>query len=158
MSDGTSAECCPRFDPEPWDAKEIRWENKLFVKDRVTCILHVPLGFGSLVKRNMVLIEAAGAVPETRVIVSDDNSRWGADVYIAVTKDVPGAKMATVTGTYLSKVFEGPYRNMGKWVEEMAEFVRASGKKFQRFYSVYTTCPKCAKKYGENYVVMLAQV
>jgi len=25
-------------------------------------------------------------------------------------------------------------------------------------YFYYTTCPKCAKKYGKNYVVLLAQV
>jgi len=25
-------------------------------------------------------------------------------------------------------------------------------------YFFYTTCPKCAKKYGKNYVVILAEV
>jgi hypothetical protein len=25
-------------------------------------------------------------------------------------------------------------------------------------YFFYTTCPKCAKKYGKNYVVILAQI
>jgi hypothetical protein len=158
MSKGNLDECCPRFDPEPWDGKELRWENKLFVKDRVTSFFHIPLNFGSIIKRNMALIEAAGAASETRVIVSDENSRWGADVYIEVAKNVPGANMATVTGTFLSKVFEGPYRNMGKWVEELAEFVQSSGRRLQRLHTVYTTCPKCARKYGKNYVVMLAQV
>ncbi len=27
-----------------------------------------------------------------------------------------------------------------------------------RNFNYYTTCPKCAKKYGKNYVVILAQV
>jgi hypothetical protein len=28
---------------------------------------------------------------------------------------------------------------------------------FLRMYQWYTTCPKCAKKYGKNYVVIIAQ-
>jgi hypothetical protein len=28
----------------------------------------------------------------------------------------------------------------------------------QTLYCYYTTCPKCAKKYGKNYVVLLAKV
>ena len=35
--------CCSKFNPEPWDGKEILWKDKLFVKDRVRSFLHVPL-------------------------------------------------------------------------------------------------------------------
>ncbi|MGE5758418.1 MAG: hydrolase [Sideroxydans sp.] len=28
----------------------------------------------------------------------------------------------------------------------------------RKLYFYYTTCPKCAKKYGKNYVVILAEV
>ena len=68
------------------------------------------------------------------------------------------ASMATISGTFLSKVFEGPYRNMRKWIEEMKAFVQGKGQALQRMYFFYTTCPKCAKKYGKNYVALLAQV
>ena len=27
--------CCPRFNPEAWDEKEVTWTEKLFVKDKV---------------------------------------------------------------------------------------------------------------------------
>lgn len=66
--------------------------------------------------------------------------------------------MAKLTGTFLTKVFEGPYRNIGKWMKEMWAFVAARGKPAGKMYIYYTTCPKCAKKYGKNYVVFLAQV
>jgi hypothetical protein len=158
MSTGHTDECCPRFNPEPWADKTITWESRRFVKDRVTSLLHIPLNFGAVMKRNVGAIEAANAKPETMVILSDENSLWGADVYIEVTKDIPGANMATISGTFLSKVFEGPYRNMGKWIGEMKAFVQSKGKAFQKLYFFYTTCPKCAKKYGKNYVVILAQV
>jgi len=92
------------------------------------------------------------------VILSDENSLWGADVYIEVAKAVPGANMATLSGTFLSKVFEGPYQNVRKWVVEMSDFVRGKGKETRKLYFYYTTCPTCAKKYGKNYVAILAQI
>ena len=66
--------------------------------------------------------------------------------------------MLRKSATYLAKVFEGPYRNMGKWVAEMKSFVQGRGKVLRKLYFFYTTCPKCAKKHGQNYVVILAQV
>ena len=109
-------------------------------------------------KRNVEPIHAAEAFPETVVVLSDENSLWGADVYIEVTKDIQGVNMASISGTFLSKVFEGPYRDMRKWIEEMKTFVQSNGKDLQKLYFFYTTCPKCAKKYGKNYVAILAQV
>lgn len=158
MSNENPAECCQKFDPLPWDGKEIRWQDKRFVKDRVRSFLHIPLNFGAVMTRNISRIEAAGARPETLVILSDENSLWGADVYISVARDVPGANMAGISGTFLCKVFEGPYQNMRKWIEEMKTFVQGKGHSLQKLYFFYTTCPKCAKKYGKNYVVILAQV
>jgi len=158
MSAKNADECCPRFNPEPWDDKTLTWENKRFVKDRVRSFLHIPMNFGAVMKRHVGAIEAANARPETMVVLSDENSLWGADVYIEVTKDIPGANMATISGTFLSKVFEGPYRNMRQWIEEMKAFVTAKGKSLGKLYFFYTTCPKCAKKYGKNYVAILAKI
>ena len=158
MSKKKTDECCPRFDPKPWDEVTLTWKDKRFVKDHVTSFLHIPLNFGKVMKRNVETIEAVDAGPEIMVVLSDENSLWGADVYIEVTKDIPGASMATISGTFLSKVFEGPYRNMRRWIEEMRAFVQNKGKSLQKMYFFYTTCPKCAKEYGRNYVVILAQV
>ncbi|MDQ1256679.1 MAG: hypothetical protein QG656_1278 [Candidatus Hydrogenedentes bacterium] len=150
--------CCPRFVPESWDDKELLWQDRRFVKDRVTSVLHIPLNFGKVMERNMRVVEAADALPANRLVLADENSLWGADVYIEVTKDVPGAQMAHISGTFLSKVFEGPYKNVPKWIREMKAHVQDKGKTLRKLYIYYTTCPKCAKKYGKNYVVVLAQV
>jgi hypothetical protein len=158
MNTGNPDECCPRFDPEPWDGQELQWQGKRFLKDRVTSILHIPLNYGAVMTRSMGRIEAAGAEPETMVVLSDENSLWGTDVYLEVAKDIPSASMATISGTFLCKAFEGPYRNIQKWIEEMKAFVQSKGKSPQKLYFYYTTCPKCARKYGKNYVVILAQV
>jgi hypothetical protein len=157
-AESTNDCCCPQFDPAPWDEKEHVWEEKRFVKDRVRSFLHIPLNFGAVMKRNCDLIEAADAKPEEMMVLSDENSLWGADVYIHVSGDVPGAETVTLSGTFLSKVFEGPYSQMRKWIEEMKAFVTNRGKDLRKLFFFYTTCPKCAKKYGKNYVVVLAQV
>ena len=153
-----NSECCPRFDPKPWDEVTLTWEGKRFVKDHVISFFHIPLNFGAVMKRAVAAIEVVDASSDSRVVLTDENSLWGADVYVEVAKDVPGAGMATISGTFLSKVFEGPYGNMRKWIAEMMAFVHAKGKTTQKMYFFYTTCPKCAKKYGKNYVAILAQV
>ncbi len=158
MSNSGDDQCCPRFDPAPWDEKEIQWQDKRFVKDRVRSFFHIPLNFGAVMRRNMSRIEASGAASASNVILSDVKSLWGADVYIAVARDVPGATMASISGTFLCKVFEGPYRNTRKWIAKMRDFVQSQGKDIRKLYFFYTTCPRCAKKYGKNYVAILAQI
>jgi len=151
--------CCPRFAPELWNEKELRWESKLFLKDRVRCLFHVPLNFGKVMVRNMDKIgQAAAFTPAVPLVLSDHTSKWNMDLYIEVTKAIPHAQNARLSGSFLSKVFEGPYRNTGLWCREMAEWVRSKGKVIKRYFTYYTTCPKCAKHYGKNYVVIVAEV
>lgn len=153
-----STGCCEPFDPKPWEDKELKWENKLFVKDHVASFFHMPLNMGQKIVKNLALIDKAGAKATHQLMLSDEKSMWGADIYIDVVKDVPGAQMAMISGTFLTKVFEGPYRNMGKWIEEMNKYADGKGKKPQKMYFAYTTCPKCAKAYGKNYVVLFAKI
>jgi hypothetical protein len=149
--------CCEPFNPEPWQEKEIKWENKLFVKDHVTSFFHIPLNMGKKIIKNMALIEKAGAKGD-QLMLTDEKSLWGSDIYIDATREVPGAKMATLSGTFLTKVFEGPYQNAGKWAAEMVQYVKSKNKNLKKIYFSYTTCPACAKAYGKNYVVLFAEI
>lgn len=155
---GNDQICCPRFDPEPWDGKTITWQCKRFVQDRVISLFHIPLNYGAVMTRMEATIRTAGAKLEAPVMLTDENSLWGADVFVEAGKDVPGAKMATISGTFMCKVFEGPFSQIGNWVEAMKAWLGSEGKPFGKLYFYYTTCPKCAKKYGKNYVVLLAQI
>jgi hypothetical protein len=150
--------CCEPFDPDPWQEKEITWKDRLFVKDHVTSFLHIPLNMGKKMTKNMGLIEKANAKAHPQLMLADEKSLWGADVFIDVAKEVPGAQMTTLSGTFLTKVFEGPYQNAGKWAEEMKDYVKHKGKPLRKLYFSYTTCPRCAKAYGKNYVVLFAQI
>jgi hypothetical protein len=150
--------CCPRFNPEPWDEKEITFDNKLFIKDHVTSFFHIPLNFVKVMVRNMELIKKADALTPEPLMLSDEKSLWGSDLYIAVTKEVPGAEMIRISGTYLTKVFEGPYKNAPNWANQMKDYVASKAKEIKKMYFFYTTCPKCAEVYGKNYTVILAQI
>jgi len=150
--------CCPRFSPQPWDEKEITFKAKLFIKAHVKSFLHIPLNFGKVMVKNIERIQKADALAPEPLLLSDESSLWGADVYIAVSKNVPGAEMARISGTFLTKVFEGPYKNAGKWAKEMKDYVKAKAREIKKMYFFYTTCPKCAEFYGKNYTVILAQI
>jgi len=45
-----------------------------------------------------------------------------------------------------------------KWIREMRADAAAQGNKFTEYFIYYTTCPRCAKKYGHNYAVAFARV
>lgn len=150
--------CCDPFNPEPWQEKEIVWKDKIFVKDNVASFFHIPLNMGKKIIKNMALIEKAGAKAPYQLMLTDEKSLWGCDIYIDVSKEVPGAKVSTLSGMFLTKVFEGPYQNVGKWAEEMGSYVKNKGKTIKKLYFSYTTCPKCAKAYGKNYVILFAKI
>ncbi len=150
--------CCSRFNPKPWDEKEIVWNDKLFIKDRVRSIFHIPINFGKIMIKNTKMIENADACSYDDVLLSDENSLWGADLYIGVTKEIETANNVKISGTFLTKVFEGPYKNMKNWISEMRTFVISKNKEIKKMYFFYTTCPKCAKVYGKNFIVIFAEV
>jgi hypothetical protein len=150
--------CCPRFDPGPWNEKELTWKDRLFLKDHVRSFFHIPLGFDKMMAKNMEFIKGSGALLPEPLTLTDEKSLWGADVYIGVSKEIPGAKVEKISGTFLSKVFEGQYKDAGKWVNEMKSYVSSKGKELKRLYFYYTSCPKCAEFYGKNYTVLLGKI
>ena len=90
--------------------------------------------------------------------LSDHTSKWNMDLYLAVDREIPDAENTTISGKFISKVYEGEFKDTGKWMKDFATFVKDKGLTMKKQYSWYTTCPKCAKKYGKNYVVLIAGV
>jgi len=102
----------------------------------------------------------ATAAPEIKnfLLLATDPSPWKSELYMTVTKEIPGAENVKFSGTYLSKVFDGPYNAVPKWIKEMEKFVSSKGKKIKKHFIYFTTCPKCAKIYGHNYAVAFTEV
>ena len=97
--------CCSRFDPKPWDRKEVKFKDKLFLKDRVVSFFHMPLNMGKVITRDMAKIVASKALTKTPLMLSDETSVFGSDIYIEVTKQVKGANCVKISGTFLTKVY-----------------------------------------------------
>lgn len=156
--DNAETGCCAKLDRALWDNRELEWNNKLFLRDHIRSFLHIPLNFGSVISRDNAAIEEAEAYPLHPIWLTDEVSPWGADVYVAVDREVPGKPMEKISGTFLTRVFEGPYRNMGQWMQEMQAWAQSKGKTVRRTLAFYATCPKCARHYGKNEVVLFAEV
>lgn len=150
--------CCTLIKPDEWDEKVFEFKDKLFVKVSTQSFLYMPLNMNSVMKRAQAKIDAAGARPDEFIILSHDSSPWHADHYMAVSQDVPDLQTERLSGTFITKVFEGPFKNIGKWQRELSQYVISQNKISIKNYFFYTTCPSCAKTYGKNYVVGFAQV
>lgn len=150
--------CCPRFDPKPWDGKVLEWKDKKFVKEKVKTMMYMPINFGKVMVSLMKKIEAANAKPDVALCLSDHVSKWNMDIYVAVSKEVKGVENITMSGKFLSKVYEGSFKDTGKWCKDFEAYAKEKGFNVKKWYMSYTTCPACAKAYGKNYVVIIAKI
>ena len=158
MTEITPTGCCPPFDPAPWDDQIIEWSEKLFIKDKVFCILNMPVNFGKVMTRIMSKADKHGATVADAMCLSDHASAWKMNVFVAVDKKIPDLKTVKITGKFYCRVYEGDFRKTGEWISDFKK--TSSEKHFStgKMYMWYTTCPKCAKVYGKNYVAILAEI
>lgn len=151
-------ECCPKFNPEPWDGKTFNWENKKFIRDKVFTVFYMPVNFGSVMVKIQKKLDKEGILVQDWMCLSDHTSKWNMDVYLAVDKELPDANNVTISGKYVTKVYEGDFKETGNWCKDFDGYLKEQNLEMKKMYMWYTTCPKCAKKYGKNYVVIVAEV
>lgn len=156
--DNKETGCCARLDEARWEGQSFEWKDKPFIKDHIWELLHVPLNFGSVMARDHAAIEQAQAWAPEPLWLVDEVSPWGSNIFIATDRTVPGKPTETLSGSFMTKVFEGPYKDIGTWIAQTEAFVFAQGKDVDKLYFFYATCPKCAKHYGKNQVVVFAKV
>lgn len=153
-----NSECCPKFDPTLWNEKTFNWENKKFIKDKVFTLFYIPINFGAVITRLTKKVQKAGADMPDWLCLSDHASKWKMEIFLAVDKDIPEAENVNLSGHFLSKVYEGDFKETNVWCKDFETYVKGKGASIKKMYMWYTTCPKCAKKYGKNYVVIIAEV
>jgi len=153
--------CCSEFNPNVWNEKVQVWQDKAFVRETIPQFLHMPLPgtYGKAVTKMMTAIESAHAKPEEPdyLTLAEDPSPWKSNLYISTTGPVEGLENVPLSGTFHSKVFEGPYQDVPKYMREMENYVTSKGGRAENYFFYYTYCPKCAKKYGHNYIVVFAR-
>ena len=89
--------------------------------------------FGAVISGLMKEMEKAGIESKDMMCLSDHTSKWNMDIYVSVDEKVEGAENVVLNGKFLSKVYEGNFKNTDKWCEDY-------------------------KKYGKNYVVIIDKV
>ena len=156
------AVCCPELDVNQWNNVEHKWNDKLFVKHSIPQLFHIPLPgvYAKTITHYWEKAQEAGVAPELKdfLLLAHDPSPFKSELYLAVTKELPGENNVRLSGTFISKVFDGPYNGVPKYIREMNEYLSSIGKQPKKYYFYYAYCPKCAKKYGHNYIVAFAQV
>jgi len=151
-------ECCLKFNPTPWNNKIFTWKNKKFIKDNVFTLFYIPINFGSVMVKFNKKVENVNAKMPDALCLSEHTSKWNMDLYLAVDKNIPDAKNVTISGKFLSKVYEGDFKDTSTWMEDFKKYTKKKKIDIKKTYVWYTTCPKCAKKYGHNYVVIIGEV
>lgn len=149
LSQDNPTGCCPKFNPKDWDRKLFEFKDKPFVRITTASFLYIPLNLGQKMARTWDAITQSGADNHTEfVMLSYDLSPWRCEHLLSVKKEVPGLENVRLSGKFKTRVFEGPYQDAPKWIKAMQTN--------RKVYLYYTTCPKCSKVYGKNYVVAFA--
>lgn len=151
--------CCAVPDVGEWDGR-VHELHQRFIRMRTRSLFHVPLTMGRVMKALDEAATRAGAqMPSDRAMVlSRDLSPWRAEQLYAVAAPVDGVENVVLEGTFVSRVFEGPYSQAPRWRADLVEYARSIGREADEVYFFYTTCPKCARHYGSNYVVVLGRL
>jgi len=151
-------ECCPKFNPKPWEDKTFIWKNKQFIKGKVFTLFYIPINFGGVITKLMKKINDAKARCVDNIALSEHTSKWNMNLLLAVNKEIPNTANVTLNGKFFSKVYEGDFKETGKWSKDFENYAKSKNLKIKKQYMWYTTCPKCAKKYGNNYVVIVGEI
>ena len=80
------------------------------------------------------------------------------DILLAVDKKVDNIENVLLSGTFYSKVYEGPFQDTGKWCKDFERDANFKNLNIKKWYMWYTTCKKSAKKSCKNYVSVIAEV
>ena len=159
----TIKECCPTFHPEKWDDKTHHWDKKKFIKASVPTFFHIPLPpmLGKKITKMMKMAEDSGKLSDEKediLLLFTDPTAFKSELYLSVTNLVPNAENTTLTGTFKSKVFDGAYKAIPKFMKQMDTYLGKQDIKANNYYVHYAYCPKCAKEAGHNYMVLFAEV
>lgn len=158
-----AGECCPEFNPEKWDKKILTWNDRRFVKSSIPTLFHIPFPptIGKKITGMWKSIESSGASAPDKtdtLVLFHDPSAFRSDILISVEKDVPGENNVTLSGDFISMTFDGGYNSVPKFITVMDQYLAETGKKAKDYYVHYAYCPKCARKFGHNYMILFAEL
>lgn len=159
----TTDECCPRFSPEKWDKKHHDWKHKPFIMESIPTLFHIPFPpmIGKKAEKLTGLKEDAKKTEEQKedaLFLFRDPTAFRSELYLSTTGTVPHANNVAISGKFVSQVFDGNYNAIPKFMKQMDAWLATEGLKSKDYYVHYAYCPKCAKKFGANYMILFARI
>jgi len=158
-----NGECCPQFRTEKWDEKTHYWDNKPFIMESIPTLFHIPFPpmIGKKITKMSALAEESNTMPANKedvLVLFADPTPFKSEIYLSVTGNIPNAYNTTISGTFVSKVYDGAYNAIPKFIKQMDTYLAKTNKEAKKYYIHYAYCPGCAKKFGHNYMILFAEV
>jgi len=151
-------ECCPRLNEADWDKKEMEWRGKPFYRTKYWSIFHMPLNIGGVTTKAMAELDSKGLVEDPTLMLSREESMFSSTLLLSMNQDTDDPKVERLSGNYVSRLFQGSYRDTSKWIKETMQYCEETGREARDLLFWYVTCPKCAEKYGGAQTVIFAKV
>lgn len=148
---------CPTLAPALWEGTRHAWKDRPFWVEPYRAIAHIPLGIGKKLERLLPDLKARGLLAEPVQVLFRNDRFFGGELWIALSREEPGAAAGKISGEFFSKYFEGHYRDAGVWYRKTAEACQAAGSEPREILAWYATCPKCAAKRGAVQAVLFAK-
>ena len=94
-------QCCPKFDPKPWEEKTHIWKDKLFIKESLPQFFHIPFPpmVGRMIQRLWKKAQDAKAAPEIKDFL------WKHFAWDMAKEFMYGMAIGILIGMVLSKIF-----------------------------------------------------
>jgi hypothetical protein len=156
-------ECCPKFEPKRWDKKTLKWKEKHFIRESIPAFFHIPI-FGWMIGQKITkmweLIKRNKTEPPLKdwLILFYDPHPFKSEILMGTQKPIKNADNISISGTLYAKVFDGPYNAIPKFIKEIEKDLAKKKLKAKKYFVHYAYCPKCAKKYKHNYMILFAKV
>ncbi|MEK7096634.1 MAG: hydrolase [Patescibacteria group bacterium] len=147
---------CKELKKSDWDEKEFIWKNKVFYKTKYKEFMHIPLNFGKVITKAFKEIEK-NKIETDGFTLSGEENVFSSSLMIPLKTKSDKLPTETMSGSFMTKLFEGQYKDAGDWAKEMTNYVHGKQKEVAKLWFWYAICPKCAKKMGKVQTVIFAE-
>lgn len=142
----TEGICCPLLEPQKWNDVQHIWNKKpswwkpfprSFTYPFQERMRKQSRGCGSELK-----MRALRRSRMTFCCWPNDPTAFESELYMSLTAEVPGGRNEKFTGTFHSRVFEGRYGDIIKFVNQTEQSLDANKMIAKKHYIYFPNCPK----------------
>jgi hypothetical protein len=149
---------CPQLSKDEWHLSKHIWDKRPFYQVHYRCFFNLPINLQTQVRQALTKLQNRDLLEETPMIFSVRENAWGGDLLISITKHVPDLETRSISGHFISFLFNGNYKQVPYWIRKVQEYGRRKYLDFSELYIWHVTCPRCIQKYGQAQTVIFAKM